>query len=192
MSPGRGRKFLLYGRRDSRTGKRPRVGAVDVRAQCHPVAGCHGDILFDKHAILRRAVLRHIITHLVSDNFGSGKSTFPDPVRSSVSLWGLPAIQSCPKHLCRPHFPESRTKGAIPGYDLARVSKPIGGQAGIFRRSSVAGTRIRPSRRFYSPAFLSWQGSYMAEGGRLWSASPGAGEKDRTGPGDASRSHFSQ
>ena len=103
--------------------------------------------------------MRHVITPLVSDNFGSGKSTFPDPVRSSVSLWGLPAIQSCPKHLCRPHFPESRTKGAIPGYDLARVSKPIGGQAGIFRRSSVAGTRIRPSRRFYSPAFLSWQGA---------------------------------
>ena len=138
MSPGRGRKFLLYGRRDSRTGKRPRVGAVDVRAQCHPVAGCHGDILFDKHTILRRAVLRHVITPLVSDNFGSGKSTFPDPVRSSVSLWGLPAIQSCPKHLCRPHFPESRTKGAIPGYDLARVSKPIGSGRDL---SAIVGRR---------------------------------------------------
>src|SRR5262249_9547546 len=44
------------------------------------------------------------------------------------------------------------------------------GRDGIFRRSSVAGTQIRASRRFYSPAFLPCRGAMWLREGRSWSA----------------------
>jgi hypothetical protein len=71
--PGARPQALVVRQARQKNRKAPRcVGTVDVRAQCQPVAGRHRDILFDKHTILRRAVLRHVITPLVSDNFGSG------------------------------------------------------------------------------------------------------------------------
>jgi hypothetical protein len=61
------------------------------------------------------------------------------------------------------------------------------GQKGIFRQSSV-GTQIRSSRHFSSLALLPRREAIWLREGRLWSASSCANEKDRTVPGDASRS----
>ena len=48
------------------------------------------------------------------------KSTFPRSCSKLCLTLGLPAIQSCPGHLCRPHFAGSWTEGAILGLTGSR------------------------------------------------------------------------
>src|SRR5215472_2042899 len=110
------------------------------------------------------------------------KSTFPDRAQSSVSL-SASQQSGAARGIFSVHISQNPGQKGQSGALTWPEWQNQSGQDGIFRRSSVAGTQIRASRRFYSPAFLPCRGAMWLREGRSWSASSGAGEKDRTVPG---------